>query len=236
MIEWGCLIVFAGFISDWLAVFLGWIKIRPYTKVLALFILIIWTLSAFDLNPGRLGLFLILALTFGLLGDFLLLFPRKFFKWGLGAFLLGHLTYLTLFYVLIRLGRVAGLIARTPIWAWFGAGGIVVIALIVFNRVIIQDMREPRPWWLFQVALYLYAVCLSAMMVAGFLAADLFKFGGMGVWSLALGGTLFFISDFILAYDRFVRPFKKAHILIMITYHLAQFSLAVGFITLIALF
>ena len=73
-------------------------------------------------------------------------------------------------------------------------------------------------------------------MAVSYLAAGLFALGGIQVWPLALGGTLFFISDFVLAYDRFVRAFRQAHILIMTTYHLAQFSLAAGFIALISLF
>jgi len=236
MIDGGSLIVFAGFLTDWLAIIFGWKKFRPYAKVLALVILILWTLFAFDLNPGQLGWMLILALTFGLLGDILLLFPHKCFKWGLGAFLLGHLTYLKLYYDLIHLGLAKRLITRAPVWAWVGAGVIVLLALVVFNRVIIRDMREPRPWWLVQVALYFYAACLSVVMVVGCLTVGLFTIGGMWIWALALGGVLFFISDFILAYDRFVRSFRNAHILIMTTYHLAQFFLAVGFITLISLF
>jgi uncharacterized membrane protein YhhN len=235
-VRYGALIVFAGFLSDWLSIIFGWKKFRPYAKVLGLVLLILWALLAFELTPGRLGFELILALIFGLLGDFLLLFPHKWFKWGLGAFLLGHLTYLKLFYDLIRLGFAEGLIEPIPVWAWLGIGGIIAIALVAFNRVIIRDMREPRPWWLFQVALYFYAICLSAVVGFGCLTAGLFAAEGGWIWALAVGGALFFVSDFVLAYDRFVRPFKPAHIVIMVTYHLAQFFLAVGSIALISLF
>jgi len=236
MIRYGALIVFAGFLSDWLSIIFGWKKFRPYAKVLGLSLLILWTLLVFKLQPGLLGFELILALIFSLLGDFLLLFPDKWFKWGLGAFLLGHLTYLKLFYDLIGLGFAEGLIVRIPVWTWLGIGGIIAAALIAFNRVIIRKMSEPRPLLLFQVALYFYAVCLSAMMAFGCLTAGLFAAEGGWIWALAAGGPLFFISDFVLAYNRFVRPFKPANIVIMVTYHLAQFFLAVGFIALISLF
>ena len=92
-------------------------------KVLALVILILWTALLFRFNLGRLGLILILALLFGLLGDLLLLFPDRCFKWGLGAFLLGHFTYLYLAYVLIQLGCAEGKVASITPWAWAGGGG-----------------------------------------------------------------------------------------------------------------
>ena len=229
----GTLIVFAGFLSDWLAVIFGWKKVRPFTKVLALVILILWTALLFRFNPGRLGLILILALLFGLLGDLLLLFPDRCFKWGLGAFLLGHFTYLYLAYVLIQLGCAEGKVASITPWAWAGVGVVILATLPTFNWVIIRKMKDPRPWWGFQVALYLYGASLSAVMAVGWLTAGLFAAQGLWVWALAMGGTLFFISDFALAYDRFVRRFRLAHITIMVSYHLAQFCLAVGFFALI---
>ncbi|MBG0786424.1 MAG: hypothetical protein H0S79_15110 [Anaerolineaceae bacterium] len=232
--KFGVLVVFAGFILDWLSISFGWKKFRPYAKTLALVILILWTALLFDFSPDRLGGLLLLALGFGLLGDILLLFPRRCFKWGLGAFLLGHITYLVLFYELFQIGRVEGLIAPIPAWVWVGIGAVIAIALTIFNRVIIRKMREPRPWWFFQVALYFYAICLTAVMVSGWLTAGLYTGEGIWIWALALGGTSFFISDFNLAYDRFVKPFKPAHILIMVSYHLAQFFLAVGFFMLLS--
>lgn len=236
LIEVGFLIVLAGFLADWLCVFFGWKKFRPYAKVLAMAILILWTFCLFRFNPGRLGFLLILALIFGLLGDFLLLFPDRCFKWGLGAFLLGHLTYLFLFTVLIRLGLSKGIVAPITIWVWAILVVIILAAMTTFNRVIIRKMREPRPWWGFQVALYLYAACLTLVMAIGWLTAGMFAPQGGWIWAVGVGGTLFIISDFTLAYDRFVQRFKSAHIIIMVSYHLAQFSLAVGLFTLISIF
>jgi uncharacterized membrane protein YhhN len=86
-----------------------------------------------------------------------------------------------------------------------------------------------------QVALYVYAICLTSVMIAGFLVAGLFAGASMGVWALALGGMLFFSSDFILAFNRFVRPVRLAHLWIMTTYHLAQLILAIGFLAVIPL-
>jgi uncharacterized membrane protein YhhN len=239
MTEWGCLtlvglgVVLAGFGLDWLAVSLRWTKIRPFTKVCALVLLIMWVLAQTDFRPAGLGWLLVLALVFGLLGDFLLLYPDRLFKWGLGAFLLGHITYLGLDYALVTRSVEAGLIEPIPGWHWAAMAVGLGLGLLLFYGVIIRQLKKPRPGWVLQVALYVYALCLTSVMIVGFLVAGLLAGGSLWIWALALGGTLFFASDFILAFNRFVRPVRLAHLWIMTTYHLAQFFLAIGFLAVI---
>jgi len=40
------------------------------------------------------------------------------------------------------------------------------------------------------------------------------------------GGSLFFVSDSMLAWDKFVRLLPGGHTKVMVTYHLAQSALA----------
>jgi uncharacterized membrane protein YhhN len=40
------------------------------------------------------------------------------------------------------------------------------------------------------------------------------------------GAASFLVSDVMLAYDRFIQPFKNADLLVRITYHLGQISLS----------
>jgi uncharacterized membrane protein YhhN len=241
MTEWGSLtlvglgVVLVGFVLDWLAVSLRWRRIRPFTKVCALVLLILWVLMRMDFRPVGQDWLLVLALVFGLLGDFLLLYPDRLFKWGLGAFLLGHITYLGLDYALIARSLKAGLIGPIPAWQWATMAVGLGLGLLLFYGVIIRQLKQPRPGWALQVALYVYAICLTSVMIAGFLVAGLFAGASMGVWALALGGMLFFSSDFILAFNRFVRPVRLAHLWIMTTYHLAQLILAIGFLAVIPL-
>ncbi|GIW42018.1 MAG: hypothetical protein KatS3mg076_2595 [Candidatus Binatia bacterium] len=44
----------------------------------------------------------------------------------------------------------------------------------------------------------------------------------------AAGGVLFLVSDGVLAWNRFVRAFPFARLLVMTTYHLAQLGLVVA--------
>jgi uncharacterized membrane protein YhhN len=186
-----------------------------------------------DFRPVGLDWLLIIALGFGLLGDFLLLYPDKCFKWGLGAFLLGHITYLGLDYALVTRGLETGLIGPIPGWHWAAMAVGLGLGLLLFYGIIIRQLKKPRPGWVLQVALYVYAFCLTSVMIAGYLVVGLFAGGSPWIWSVALGGTLFFASDFILAFNRFVRPIRLAHLWIMTTYHLAQLCLAIGFLAII---
>ncbi len=56
-------------------------------------------------------------------------------------------------------------------------------------------------------------------------------------WSLlaasfaAIGGSLFFVSDAAIAWNRFVGPHPGGRIFEMVTYHLAQYGLSIGLLT-----
>ena len=45
------------------------------------------------------------------------------------------------------------------------------------------------------------------------------------------GALLFFLSDALIAVDRFVAPFAAARLAIIVTYHLGQLLLVVGLAT-----
>jgi hypothetical protein len=53
-------------------------------------------------------------------------------------------------------------------------------------------------------------------------------------WLTTVGGTLFFISDTALAWNRFIGPHVGGRTFEMIAYHLAQFSLSAGVLMFIA--
>jgi alkenylglycerophosphocholine hydrolase len=48
-------------------------------------------------------------------------------------------------------------------------------------------------------------------------------------WGI-LGAVLFLASDSVLAWDKFVRPLAHGHLVVMITYHLAQTALVVSLV------
>ena len=230
---WLGLGVAAGFLLDWAAVGLGWKAVKPFTKPLAMLMVILWTAWR---SPAGISLavgWLLAAQAFGLLGDILLLFPEKAFSLGLGAFLMGHIIYLGLL-ISVLPGLWVGSIS------FFVPLGWILVGLVCWSAILILIYRlfKPLPGqkgvtkWLW-VAIQAYSWILSAM-AALTLVAGLQSSGPIpGRVALPLGALLFLVSDSMLTYNRFIQPFDQAQLWVRITYHLAQFSLAWGFLAML---
>ena len=64
-----------------------------------------------------------------------------------------------------------------------------------------------------------YTVVIGAMVIYAFTT---------GVGLIAVGATIFAVSDTVLARDRFVRPWDGAQLLVMVTYHVGQALIVAG--------
>jgi len=232
---WLTIGVLAGFLLDWLAIALSWLKLKPFTKLLAMLMVIFWTFTAFGFEMNLAVGLLISAQCFGLLGDLFLLFPNRWFLGGLVAFLLGHLFYIALIVLLLVEGFAIGILTTITgvmplilITLW-----IIIMAL--FYRVFAPHIRSDNANSILWIAVLFYAFILSGLMLISVMFAILLPgYAASGLF-LPLGGILFLLSDFMLAYDRFIKRIKLGQLWVRITYYLAQFSLAFGFILLIAL-
>jgi uncharacterized membrane protein YhhN len=141
---------------------------------------------------------LIVALAFSLLGDVYLMLPGNFFVAGLGAFLLGHLAYI---------GCFAAPLTSRLLWL------VLVLALVSPLAVRILSSVEERA---LRAAVAVYMLAIGLMVASAFAA---------GPPLAAIGAVLFFASDAMIAWDRFVRPFAGARTAIIVTYHLGQVGL-----------
>ena len=212
----GLALLFAAF--DWVAAGFSWRRVRWLTKPAALLLLIAW-FSQVSAWQGVL-IWFGLGLIFSLGGDILLMLPERFFLAGVGAFFAAHLMYIIGFSQSPLLLRwEASLPLLLVAGAFTGLNGQV--------RAGVQRKHENA----LLVPVMIYAATLSLMWLMAL--STLFRVDWMiGPAVLAcVGGTLFFISDSILAMNRFVRPISHADLLVMVTYHLGQFLLAAGAIT-----
>ncbi len=66
---WFTFLVLVGFLLDWLAIACKWKKLKPFTKLLAMVLLIGWTLIVSGWKVDLVVGFLLLAQIFGLFGD-----------------------------------------------------------------------------------------------------------------------------------------------------------------------
>lgn len=235
-LDWLTAAVLLSFCLDWLAVGFNWRRTKLITKPLAMTMVIVWTLAASGWQLGSLVGVLLLAQFLGLLGDIFLLLPNSFFLHGLMAFLLGHVLYDVL--VLLILAR-SGLNSFTTDRAVGGillGGGVWASAVAVFYLVF-KPLSHPgaitKKFW---TAIQVYGWILSS--TGGFAVFLVAVLGGVAgqFFLLPVGTFLFWVSDSLLAYNKFLNPVRRGQLWVRISYHLAQFCLAAGFLTAILSF
>jgi uncharacterized membrane protein YhhN len=192
---------------DWYAVARGDRRTETWAKpaVLAALIVTALVLGATETTPG---LWLLLALALGLVGDvFLLGDSDTRFRLGLAAFLVGHLGYVVCF---------ATLGLDPAEWAWV-AWVVLLVCLLVTRQV--APATYMRGGAALAVPVALYTVVIGAMLILAF---------DTGEPLIAVGATVFAASDSILAVDRFVQPRPWAHVVVMVTYHVGQALIVAG--------
>ena len=195
---------------DWYAVARGDRRTEVWAKPLVLTSLIVAAV-VLGATETAAGIWLLLALVFGLLGDVALLsdsLPR--FRAGVLAFLIGHLAYLVCF---------ASLGLTMPAWSWAGLA-VLAVALGATRDVVPATHRLGGQSLSVPVAVY--SVVIGAMLLFAWFT---------GVPLVALGASVFVVSDATLSIDRFVRPIPHARLILMVTYHVGQALIVVGVLT-----
>lgn len=213
MFTWPFFLACGFALLDWASTWKGWKKRLYVAKPAVMVFLIIWSIQQTGWNDEM--LWFGIALVLSLIGDVLLMLNPRFFMFGGTAFLLAHISYLVGF-------------SRTP--TPFTISVMVVAVLVgfsaanVFKRIRPGIMRVPRGKR-FLTALSLYGISLTLMLLSALLT--LFKEDWLLLPSVlaASGAVLFYTSDTMLVYDRFVRRFDCAQSYVHLTYHLAQFAL-----------
>jgi uncharacterized membrane protein YhhN len=141
------------------------------------------------------------ALVLSLLGDVYLMVPGDLFVVGLSSFLLAHLAYVATFAAPIgaRVGWTIAVAALTS-----------PVALRVLRNVHAPALRLAISSYMLVIALMVGSAIASGSLVA------------------TTGAVLFLVSDSLIAWNRFVRPFAGAQPAIMVTYHLGQLALTLA--------
>lgn len=166
---------------------------------------------------GRFAKRVFIGLLFGLVGDCLLMFQAvnpSFFLLGLASFLIGHLWYISAFFIDYS-------------WNPSIEKGYTRCALAVFGVFCVVFYLYLRPYLAtMKIPVMVYAFVISLM---GIMAAN--RKGRVNTLSFKLimwGAVLFIVSDALLAYNRFVLAFENAGLAIMATYMLAQYLITMG--------
>ena len=229
-------LVFIVFLLDWLAIAFSWRKAECILKPLAMVLVIVWTLTASGWGFDMLIILLVVAQVFGLIGDIFLLLSPRWFLIGLSAFLAGHLMYIGMMvWHIYNSVSQNGFKSHTGWWVVLSFL-LWAAMLVLFYRIIApKSPRLTMPLMLW-IPIQAYGWILGSLVVASIVVIATAVDASLMMLFLLIGALLFFTSDSLLAYDRFKRKMPKVRVWIMITYHLAQLSLAVGFLTLMGVF
>lgn len=218
----GLILVMAVAVVDWVAVAKGWKKVEYLAKPL--------TLAALFLVFALVGRFSSLPLVFfgagillSLAGDIFLMisfnrFSDNWFLIGLAAFLLAHVSYIVGFN--LPLPNVS------PVWS---VGMALVLALSA-GRILKRIVTGLHFKGLNRLAgpVVLYGTVITIMLLSALLTFIRIEWSTTSSLLVVVGAIFFYLSDIILAWNKFVAPIKNGRVANMVTYHIGQILLIVG--------
>jgi uncharacterized membrane protein YhhN len=189
-----------------------WLHLEYVAKPAVMVCLFIWLV----LRTGLQGnvLWFGAGILFSLLGGVLLMISLDhMFLFGLIIFLLAHLSYIT--------GFKEQLLNPTS-WS-FILLLIILINVMRLIRRIVGAMRAKRENALVNPVI-VYSLVISLMLYAAMSTIFDPAWKTDAALFVSVGAFLFFLSDLILAWNRFVSPVQIGRILNSVTYHLGQIS------------
>jgi uncharacterized membrane protein YhhN len=194
-------------VADWFAVATSRRRLEYAAKPAVMVGLIAVAAALQPVNQVE-RLFFVAALAFGLLSDVFLMLPRDMFLAGLVAAFVEHVAY------------IAGFRARD-----FHAGllaaalAVALVSVVVVMPAVYHSLRKLQPSLAWPVIAY---AAVFVVMVA--------TAGGTGSYVALVGALLFFYSDALLAWNRFVKPVGWGRFVNIIAYHFGQALLVLSLV------
>ena len=201
-----------------LALWKYWLKLEYIAKPAVMISLFLWLFTSTGLNGALLwfGLGIILSLA----GDVLLMLSLdRFFLFGLVAFLLAHLAYVIGFNIPLPEFSLWGIVFAVMV----SLGGARVIRRIV-------DALPSRGQARMRMPIIVYSTVISIMLLSAMMKLMDLTWNANAALLVSGGAFLFYISDIILAWNKFVAPIQYGRIYNIAAYHLGQIMLIAGVI------
>jgi len=204
---WLALALVAAF-GDWIAVDRG-AKAAEYLCKPLTIVLLVAAALALDPDSGAVRGCFVVALVLCLAGDVFLMLPSDAFVPGLAAFLLGHIAY------------IVGMLVDGVAISRLGTGLLLVaVAIVLIGLPIVRAVRRGQEPEL-TGPVVAYMLVISAMVASAIGAGHVAGIAGAG---------LFYASDSLIAWNRFVRETRRGRLAIIVTYHLAQVGLVLSLV------
>lgn len=209
-------LVFAALES--LALWKNWFWLEVIAKPGVMIVLFIGLFTSTGLSGSLIwfGIGILLSLA----GDvFLMISLDRLFLAGLVVFLLAHIAYVIGFNLPLPALTAWGVILAILI----GFGGARVI-----RRILSEAMAKGQSRM--RIPIVVYSLVISLMLLSATMKlADLTWDAGASLL-VSLGAFLFYLSDIILAWNKFVAPMQYGRIYNIAAYHLGQIVLIAGVI------
>jgi len=184
--------------------------LKPLSTLLVIAVALLSLLQPVRNPSYTVGVTVGLVLSLG--GDIALLFEenRKAFALGLGLFLLAHVAYTVVFTLL---GRVS---------AWDAVSAAVLLAAGVgFYALVRSNLGKLRV----PVIAYMLVISVMVSRAAATLASP--SFSAAQTSMILVGALLFYLSDALLAANRFWKPWRYRRIG-LVPYYAGQFLIALA--------
>jgi uncharacterized membrane protein YhhN len=202
-------------IIDWIAADRK-IKILEYiTKPATMLAILLWM----GLSVGFTGsmLWFTIGVIFCLAGDIFLMLPWDVFIFGLVAFLLGQICF------------VVGFSNVAPYLNLWGVFVIILLGVYIgwLFPNLAKSLSEQGKAKL-KIPVLIYSLVISLMVYSALMTWSRPGWTVVAALSASVGAILFYVSDSILAWDRFVKPLSHARLKTMIFYHLGVIGIVLG--------
>lgn len=199
-----------------------WKKIRPLeyvAKPAVMLVLFAWLTRSAGLSGA--ALWFGLGLLCSLAGDILLMISlERLFLAGLVAFLLAHVFYV--------IGFNVPLSQQASAWSFVLAMLIGVSGARVMRPILaaLAGRGQAR----MKLPVLVYSLVISVMLLSAMLKIfdPAWKLGAAAL--VSLGAFLFYLSDILLAWNKFVAPIQHGRIYNICAYHLGQVAIIAGVI------
>jgi uncharacterized membrane protein YhhN len=143
--------------------------------------------------------------------------PAKWFLAGLIAFLLAHIAYVGGFWA-------TGFTFDGMLLLFAAAISAAAVLIYIRLRTALKESSNEA----LVLPVLAYVIVISVMVF--FASSTIFNPDWLDQSGLivTIGAVLFFISDALLAWNRFVKPLPQGRLVSIIPYHLAQYFIAFG--------
>jgi uncharacterized membrane protein YhhN len=207
---------------NWLAVSKYWSLLEYLTKPGTMIALMLWASNASDLfdpstHPNQSINWFLIGILFSIGGDVFLMLPNERFIAGLISFFLAHIAYI---------------IGLNPSLPPLNIVSLIIIILIIFTvrpiyRTIDTRLSE-REMGSLRIPIRAYTLVISLMLYSALMTFVRPEWDPLPAILVGGGALLFFISDTLIAWDRFVQPLTNRDLKVMVSYHLGQIGLIAG--------